>query len=133
MLDAKNISVSYGSKKVLNNVSAQFEPGKVSVIIGPNGSGKTTFLKTISGELAPDTGTVHYGRIALLKDNSLDIARIRSVLAQQSELSFPLTVREVVMMGRYPHFPFKPTLLMRISVENQLKCLIYWILRNVII
>ena len=109
MLDAKNISVSYGSKKVLNNVSAQFEPGKVSVIIGPNGSGKTTFLKTISGEIVPDSGTVEYGRITLHKDNSSEIAKIRSVLAQQSELSFPLTVREVVMMGRYPHFPFKPT------------------------
>lgn len=109
MLKAGNISFSYGSKKVLNNVSAEFEPGKVSVIIGPNGSGKTTFLKTISGEIVPDHGTVHYGKIVLQKDNSATIARIRSVLAQQSELSFPLTVREVVMMGRYPHFSFKPT------------------------
>lgn len=108
MLKADNVSFRYGAKEVLRGISAQFEPGKVTVIIGPNGSGKTTFLKTISGELKPEGGEISYGKIALNRSNFQLIARIRSVLAQQSELSFPLTVREVVMMGRYPHFSFKP-------------------------
>ena len=54
----KNISKTYGEKKVLDNVNIYFEENKVSVIIGRSGSGKSTLLKLINGLLKPDTGLV---------------------------------------------------------------------------
>src|SRR5258705_6236272 len=78
------------------------------MILGPNGSGKSTFLKIFSGELNGYHGNVFYTdkRIGTIKKEEL--AKQRAVMSQQPELSFPLMVDEVVMMGRYPHFVFNP-------------------------
>ena len=109
MLEVKNISYKIGTKQILENISASFLPGKLSMIIGPNGSGKSTLLKIISNEIEKYSGEVFYNNRLLTKKDNAALAKIRAVLSQQSELSFPLTVEEVVMMGRYPHFDFKPT------------------------
>jgi iron complex transport system ATP-binding protein len=78
------------------------------MILGPNGSGKSTFLKIFSGELNGYKGNVFYSdkKIGTIKKEEL--AKHRAVMSQQPELSFPLMVDEVVMMGRYPHFNFNP-------------------------
>lgn len=109
MLDVKDIVYKIGEHTILNNVSAAFEPGKLSMIIGPNGSGKSTLLKIISNEIVNYSGAVHYDKKLLTKKDKLSISKVRAVLSQESELSFPLTAGEVVMMGRYPHFGFKPS------------------------
>ncbi len=109
MLEVKNIQYSIGQHRILKGVSAAFEPGKVNMIIGPNGSGKSTLLKIVSNEINNYTGEVHYDKRVLGKKDKEVIARVRAVLSQESELSFPLTVEEVVMMGRYPHFSLKPS------------------------
>lgn len=109
MLKVKNISYSIGENKILSDVSAAFEPGKLTMIIGPNGSGKSTLLKIISNELNGYSGSVEYEGKILSKKDAKSISKIRAVLSQESELSFPLSVEEVVMMGRYPHFDFKPS------------------------
>jgi len=109
MLDVKDIVYKIGEHTILNNVSAAFEPGKLSMIIGPNGSGKSTLLKIISNEIVNYSGAVHYDKKLLTKKDKLSISKVRAVLSQESELSFPLTAGEVVMMGRYPHFDFKPS------------------------
>ncbi len=108
MLEVKDISYSIGKQKILNNVSVSFEPGKLAMIIGPNGSGKSTLLKIISNEINKYYGSVRYDKILLTKKDKRTISKVRAVLSQESELSFPLSVEEVVMMGRYPHFDFKP-------------------------
>lgn len=104
MLTAKNITYQVSGKTLLENVSAEFLPGKLNLIIGPNGAGKSTFIKVISNQLRPQTGTVHYGTENIQQVSVSRLAQIRSVLSQNIELIFPLTVRDVVMMGRYPHF-----------------------------
>src|SRR5436190_21733079 len=78
------------------------------MILGPNGSGKSTFLKIFSEELHGYRGHVFYKdkKIETIKKEAL--AKYRAVMSQQPELSFPLMVDEVVMMGRYPHFNFNP-------------------------
>ncbi len=118
MLELKNISHAIGKHQILENISASFEPNKLAMIIGPNGSGKSTLLKIISNEIANYTGSVYYSNKLLTRKDKSDIAKIRAVLSQESELSFPLSVEEVVMMGRYPHFSLKPTL-KDISICNQ--------------
>ena len=108
MLSINNVSYHAGKKEIVKNISVDFLPGEFNMILGPNGSGKSTFLKLFSGELHSATGLISYSgkKISSLKKDAL--AKIRAVMSQQPELSFPLTVEEVVMMGRYPHFTFNP-------------------------
>lgn len=108
MLSTKNISYSIGTKKILINVSTDFLPGKINMILGPNGSGKSSFLKIFSGEIKHFEGEVFYNDNNLHSFKPIELAKQRAVMSQQPELSFPLQVGEVVMMGRYPHFTFNP-------------------------
>jgi iron complex transport system ATP-binding protein len=109
MLKTENIYYSIEKKLILNGISTTFNPGEFNMILGPNGSGKSTFLKIFSGEINKYEGSIFYGdeKINQLKKEAL--AKRRAVMSQQPELSFPLMVEEVVMMGRYPHFNFNPT------------------------
>jgi len=63
MIRAENISMSFGERKVLNDISAVFEPGKTNLIIGKSGSGKTVFLKCLVGLLDVDEGKIWYNDV----------------------------------------------------------------------
>lgn len=107
MLTTKNLSVGIANKVILENVSEAFEAGKISLIIGPNGAGKSTFIKAICGQLKLNQkGTVDYDTEVL---SISELAKVRAVLSQNSKLNFPLSVRDIVMMGRYPHFNNYPS------------------------
>ena len=108
MLKIQNIQYSIGKKQILNDISAEFNPGEFNMILGPNGSGKSTFLKIFSGEINDYAGTVLYSGKNISSQKKETLAKYRAVMSQQPELSFPLMVDEVVMMGRYPHFNFNP-------------------------
>lgn len=108
MLSAANISFSIGEKQILKNISTRFLPGEFSMILGPNGSGKSSFLKVFSGETTRYQGIVLYENEDLRSVKKEVLAKKRGVMSQQPELSFPLPVEEVVMMGRYPHFRYSP-------------------------
>ena len=118
MLRASGIHYHAGKKQILKNVSAEFHAGEFNMILGPNGSGKSTFLKIFSGELAASEGIIQYDEKELRKIPRETQARSRAVMSQHPELSFPLTVEEVVMMGRYPHFDFAPAKKDRQIVEE---------------
>lgn len=98
MIEAQDVSVSIGGKRIVANIDFATRPGALTAIVGPNGSGKTTFLKALSGELA------YGGRIAI---NGRDLAAMkpaeaasaRAVLPQATSLSFPFTVHEIVRLG----------------------------------
>src|SRR4029077_12996450 len=91
-----------------NDVSAEFHAGEFNMILGPNGSGKSTFLKIFCGEWTDYSGKVSYQETDIHKLKKEELSKQRAVMSQQPDLSFPLTVDEVVMMGRYPHFAFNP-------------------------
>jgi ABC-2 type transport system ATP-binding protein len=61
LLEAKNISKSYGSYPALQNISFRIDCGRIVGLLGPNGSGKTTLLKIINGLLTPTGGTIQIG------------------------------------------------------------------------
>jgi iron complex transport system ATP-binding protein len=109
MLEVRKLGLKIGEKVILEDVTASFLPGQFSMIIGPNGSGKSTLLKIIGQETAHYTGSVYYANEKSLHSGRHRLSKIRAVLSQHSDLSFPLSVEEVVMMGRYPHFSFQPT------------------------
>lgn len=108
MLKTSGISYTIGKQQILKNISVDFMPGEFAMILGPNGSGKSSFLKIFSGETVNFSGNVFYNTTSLKDISKETLAKYRAVMSQQPELSFPLTVEEVVMMGRYPHFTFSP-------------------------
>lgn len=103
MLAARDIHFSRGSRKILEAVTAELRPGRVTALVGPNGVGKSTLLKIFSGELTPTEGNVAIDGRGLAQWPAQAMARRRAVLPQESHLAFAFTVREVVMMGRFPH------------------------------
>lgn len=108
MLSTENISYNIGNKQILKNLNVAFHPGELTMILGPNGSGKSSFLKIFSGEINKYNGAVFYEEKRLSSIRKEVLAQKRAVLSQHADLSFPLLVEEVVMMGRYPHFSFNP-------------------------
>src|SRR4051812_33717369 len=108
MLEANNITYRVDSSELIRDVSVQFAPGKLHLIIGPNGAGKSTLIKLLSRLLTPSDGNITYENVDIAHASEIDLARRRAVLSQAIEVAFPLTVREVVMMGRYPHFGGRP-------------------------
>jgi len=108
MLEANDITFSVANRELISRVSISFEPGKLHLIIGPNGAGKSTLVKLLSRLLRPQSGSIKYDGSDVQHASKIDLAKRRAVLSQAVEVAFPLTVREVVMMGRYPHFGGRP-------------------------
>lgn len=106
MVKVENVSYSIGNKKILDKVDLVFQPGEFNIILGPNGSGKSSLMKIFSGLQTPTGGSVKIGSADVHSIKKNELARYRAVLTQQPEISFPVSVEEVVMMGRYPHFEF---------------------------
>ena len=108
MLTATNITFRIGPKDLISDISVSFAPGKLHLIIGPNGAGKSTLIKVLARLLHPQTGKIEYDGTDVHATSEAELARHRAVLSQAIEVAFPLNVREVVMMGRYPHFGGRP-------------------------
>jgi iron complex transport system ATP-binding protein len=103
MLEARDIGVVIGGTPILDGISVSVVPGEVLAVFGPNGAGKTTLMNVLTGTLKPDTGTVRLSDRPMLDLPRQELARRRAVLPQHSDLSFPFSVLEVVLLGRSPH------------------------------
>jgi iron complex transport system ATP-binding protein len=84
-------------------VALQVERGALYAVIGPNGSGKSTLLKLLLGALHPQGGEIFYSGQRLSEWSRRSLAQHIGVVPQGEETAFPVTVREMVEMGRYPH------------------------------
>ncbi|WP_438752530.1 heme ABC transporter ATP-binding protein [Pararhizobium sp. O133] len=98
MIKAHNLTVKLSGKPVLHGVDIEAPAGQLTAIVGPNGSGKTTSLKAIAGEL-PCGGTVSINGHDISTLKPWELALKRAVLPQSTVISFPFTVREIVRMG----------------------------------
>ncbi|MCR6635778.1 heme ABC transporter ATP-binding protein [Devosia sp.] len=98
MIAIDSIDVSVGGRKILHGVSMEAPAGKLTAIIGPNGSGKSTLLKALCRDYAY-SGTIFLDGRDIATMSPVEIASLRAVLPQSSNLPFPFTVREVVAMG----------------------------------
>lgn len=103
-LEIANLSFAYKKDhKILDDISLTVEQGEILGILGPNGTGKTTFIKCINRILTPLSGTVTYGGKNLLSMKQEEIAKIIAYVPQYIGSFFDMTVIDAVMMGRLPY------------------------------
>ncbi len=103
IISAENISISYGDHHVIEQFSLAVEKGGFIGILGPNGCGKTTFLRALSRILKPDDGAVFLEGLDVQSYDSRTLAKTIGCVGQETDVAFPFSVREIVLMGRYPH------------------------------
>ncbi|MEU9314344.1 ABC transporter ATP-binding protein [Streptomyces sp. NPDC048295] len=102
-LSAEHISVTLGGARVVRDLSLKVADGRFVGVVGPNGCGKSTFLKSIYKVVAPDSGTAVLDGLDLLASRPGAVFTRLAVVAQFNDLSFDFTVAEMVAMGRTPH------------------------------
>jgi len=99
VLMVRNLKVSLGGTGIVRDLSLAVESGELLMLLGPNGVGKSTVLKAISGEL-PSAGRIAVAGCELAGWQPAQLARRRAVMPQRVDVNFPLTVEEVIAMGR---------------------------------
>jgi ABC-type cobalamin/Fe3+-siderophores transport system ATPase subunit len=87
----------------LEELTLELEAGELHAILGPNGSGKSTLLRVMLGELVPSVGRVDFAGRPVTSWRRREIARRVAFVPQAEPLAFPMSVRTLVEMGRYPH------------------------------
>lgn len=103
LLEARGLGFSYGENSVLEDVSLDLRRGEMVGILGPNGGGKSTLLRLLSGVLEPKRGEVRLHGRPLREWSRPEIGRTVAVVPQDTHIEFPFSVTEVVLMGRAPH------------------------------
>ncbi len=103
MLNIENVSVDYGARSVLHEVSLEVHSGEVVALIGPNGSGKSTLLRAVSGVIPIRNGQVHTHGDDFALLSAMQRAKYLAVVPQAVSLPPAFTVWETVLMGRTPY------------------------------
>ena len=101
----RDLTVEYPGTSVpaLSSVSVDIVQGCLFALIGPNGSGKSTLIRTLLGALTPVSGEVLFAGRAIRAWPRRELARHIGAVTQLEDMPFPISVRELVAMGRYPH------------------------------
>ena len=117
-IEIRNITKSYGSKKVVDNVSVTIPTGKITSFIGPNGAGKSTVLSIMSRLLNADSGEIYLNGELLNRKKSSDIAKQLAILKQTNNINLRLTIEDLVSFGRFPYTKGNLTQTDRTFIDN---------------
>lgn len=98
----KDVSFSYGSTKILDDMSIELGDAEILGLVGPNGSGKTTLIRCIDRILKPE-GSIFLDGQEMKAMSGQDIARYIGYVPQSSSSSLSTTVFDTILMGRRPH------------------------------
>lgn len=101
-LALENVGVMIAGREIVRDVTIRFEPGRLIALLGPNGAGKTTLLKAVAG-LMPSSGSVRIGVDSLKFLGRTEIAKRIGYLPQGHQVHWPMSARDVVALGRFPH------------------------------
>lgn len=101
-LEARDLGFGYGAETVIEGLSLALEAGEMLGVIGPNGSGKSTLIRLLSGVLRPRAGSIELFGRPLSSYSRREVARLLTVVPQETSIEFPYSVMEVVLMGRSP-------------------------------
>ena len=105
LFELNHIRFRYADRNVIDDISLSLAAGKFYGIIGPNGSGKTTLLDLLTRHRVPADGDIFYSGKPLALFSKKALSREIALVPQNFYINFPFTVKEIVMMGRYPHIP----------------------------
>lgn len=103
VIQTEKLYFGYNGKNVLQDISVSVEKSDFLGIAGPNGSGKTTFLKIISGILRPHTGSIFIDKKSPAEYSKSELAKVISYVPSEIFVPFNFSVLEIVLMGRSPH------------------------------
>ncbi|WP_028857401.1 ABC transporter ATP-binding protein [Psychrilyobacter atlanticus] len=103
MIDIKKINYSIDGTQILDDLSFKFEKGKFYGILGPNGSGKTTFLDILSGYKNATESEIYIEKKELKEYSHLKLAKKIAIVPQKFDIVFPFSVSDILEMGRYPY------------------------------
>ncbi|RJP21858.1 MAG: ABC transporter ATP-binding protein [Deltaproteobacteria bacterium] len=105
MLRIKNLESGYGRLKVLKKVTMHIRAGEIVTIIGANGAGKTSLLRTVSGLIGARSGEIQFdaAEIANLPPEEI-VFRGCSLVPEGRQVFGPMTVRENLLLGAYPQY-----------------------------
>jgi iron complex transport system ATP-binding protein len=103
MLELRGLCLAYGPREVLHGVDLTLAAGERLALLGPNGAGKSSLLRAISGLVRPSGGSVSLDGTPIDELSRLTLARRVAVVPGQTVIAFPITVEEVVALGRLPH------------------------------
>jgi len=99
----EGIELKFGEREILRGVGLEVPEGAVVALAGRNGAGKTTLLRIASRVLRPSAGRVSIRGVPIDRFSRRELAKQVAVVPQDTPISFPFRVIEVVLMGRSPH------------------------------
>lgn len=102
-INTKNLNISYGNLDIVKDLNLDIPKGKITTIIGSNGCGKSTILKTIARIIQPKSGDIYVNNKNIKEQNPKDLAKTMAVLPQSPQAPSGLTVEELISYGRFPH------------------------------
>ena len=102
-INTKNLNISYGNLNIVKDLNLDIPKGKITTIIGSNGCGKSTILKTIARIIQPKSGDIYVNDINIKDQSPKELAKTMAVLPQSPQAPSGLTVEELIAYGRFPH------------------------------
>ena len=120
MIQIRNVGHSIGGRPILRDISLDIPQGGITALIGPNGAGKSTLL-SFAARLQPlKQGSISVGGHDVATTPTAELAKILSILTQDNSIVSRISVRDLLMFGRYPYHQGRPSENDRAIVENAL-------------
>lgn len=120
MIEIRNVSHTIGGQTILNNVSLDIPQGGITALIGPNGAGKSTLLSFMARLQPLKNGSIRYHGQDIRSTPTAELAHVLSILTQENNIISRISVRDLLMFGRYPYHQGRPSENDKTIVENAL-------------